>query len=257
MAYLTWLADALRAGGCNVIEQAGWKSRGHGSMGDVRGVLCHHTGGGGSNDWSVVQNGRAGLAGPLAHLTLERNGTFRVIAAGQCWHAGTGGPLMGAPRNAGNTYLIGIEGVSNGTTWTAEQRAAYPKGVAAILRHLRLGADRCAGHKEWAPGRKPDPGNWDMSQFRRTVAEHLGGVAPSPGAPNGGGPRSLHRGDKGDDVKVLQQRLKSAYAAYAGNLVVDGDFGPATEAAVKEFQRRSKLTADGVVGGATRAALRL
>lgn len=170
---LTWLADALRAGGCGVIEQAGWKTRGHGQMSAITGVLCHHTGGGGSNDWTVVQNGRSDLPGPLAHMTLERDGSFRVIAAGQCWHAGAGGPLLAAPKNNGNEHLIGIEGVCNGRDWTDAQREAYPRGVAALLRHEGLSADRCAGHKEWAPGRKPDPGNWDMNAFRDSVRGYL------------------------------------------------------------------------------------
>ena len=44
MGYATWLADVLRAEGCKVVEVDGWKTRGHGAMSGVRGVMIHHTG---------------------------------------------------------------------------------------------------------------------------------------------------------------------------------------------------------------------
>ena len=40
---LTWLPEVLRGAGLKVAEQPGWTSRGHGEMGRVRGIICHHT----------------------------------------------------------------------------------------------------------------------------------------------------------------------------------------------------------------------
>lgn len=72
-----------------------------------------------------------------------------------------------------------------------------------------------------------------------------------------GGRASISRGSKGTNVSDVQNRLKTNYPLYAGKLVVDGDFGAATDAAVREFQRRSGLTQDGIVGPATYKALGL
>ena len=64
--------------------------------------------------------------------------------------------------------------------------------------------------------------------------------------------RTLRRGDRGEDVKVLQRALKRA-GYDAGT--IDGIFGPRTEAAVRAFQRANGLTVDGIVGPRTWAAL--
>lgn len=53
-------------------------------------------------------------------------------------------------------------------------------------------------------------------------------------------------------VKMLQRRLK--WAGY--DVKVDGDFGRRTHYAVKWFQRRSRITDDGVVGAGTWKKLR-
>jgi hypothetical protein len=65
---------------------------------------------------------------------------------------------------------------------------------------------------------------------------------------------TLRRGSTGQAVRDLQAHLNRTYPAYSA-LTVDGDFGPATEMVVKEFQRRSGLATDGVVGPRTWAAL--
>ncbi len=177
--WLTWIPDALRAGGCRVREEPGARTRGHGGMIAGRGILVHHTGSAAMpGSRIVVRDGRSDLPGPLAQLTLDPDGTFSVIAAGQCWHPGRGGPLLDCPRDGGSPYLIGIEGVSNGRDWTDAQRREYPKGVAAIVRRLggKTAEGWVAGHKEWAPSRKVDPGNWSMDDFRAEVNRHLRGA---------------------------------------------------------------------------------
>lgn len=63
---------------------------------------------------------------------------------------------------------------------------------------------------------------------------------------------TLRRGSKGDEVEELQALLN---AKFGYNLEVDGDYGSKTEAAVKDFQKKHGLTADGVVGPKTWAKL--
>ena len=58
---------------------------------------------------------------------------------------------------------------------------------------------------------------------------------------------TLKMGSKGPDVKNLQTILNSK----GYSLVVDGEFGPSTQAAVKNFQRANGLTDDGIVGPKT------
>lgn len=58
----------------------------------------------------------------------------------------------------------------------------------------------------------------------------------------------LKLGSKSPDVKFAQQRLQ-AHGFFAGT--ADGDFGPHTEAAVKQFQAANHLGPDGVVGDQT------
>ena len=59
-------------------------------------------------------------------------------------------------------------------------------------------------------------------------------------------------GSSGQEVKQIQQKLKS-WGYYNGS--VDGIYGSQTVAAVKKFQSKNGLTADGIAGPKTLAAL--
>lgn len=61
---------------------------------------------------------------------------------------------------------------------------------------------------------------------------------------------TLKRGNKGKHVKTLQTELQRL-GYDLGSYGIDGDFGKATEAAVKQFQSDYGLTADGIVGEKT------
>lgn len=60
------------------------------------------------------------------------------------------------------------------------------------------------------------------------------------------------RGSSGSEVRKIQTKLKQ-WGYYNGS--VDGIYGSRTEAAVKSFQKKNGLTADGIAGAKTLAAM--
>ena len=254
---LTWLPKVLLDAGLKVAEQPGWQNRGRGEMGTVRGVICHHTAGprdGNMPSLRTVTNGRSDLPGPLAQLCLGRDGTYFVVAAGRCNHAGRGN-WQGF--TAGNSNFIGIEAENTGRTtgsnadpWPEVQMDAYRRGVAAILKKIRANAIMGCGHKEYAlpQNRKSDP-TFDMSDFRAKVAAIMAGTAPDPfviPAADEDGRPTLRRGSTGEPVNDVQRKL---------GVTASGTFDAATEAAVRQFQRNHGLLPDGIVGPRTWATL--
>ena len=103
----------------------------------------------------------------------------------------------------------------------------------------------------------PEPGSETQSGSQPTIevvtaepATPTPTQAPVTPTPT---PKSLQRGFTGSDaVRAVQRRLKEL-GYYKGS--ADGDFGPATEEAVKAFQKANGLTADGKVGEKTLAKM--
>ena len=69
--------------------------------------------------------------------------------------------------------------------------------------------------------------------------------------PQTGNTDLLRKGDRGDDVKLLQHRLNLV----GSQLTEDGIWGVQTDSAVRGYQYKAGLTVDGVVGPKTQAAL--
>lgn len=249
---LTWLPEVLIRAGLKVSEVVGWRERGHGGMGTLKGVMCHHTAGprlGNMPSLGVIVNGRSDLAGPLANLGLGRDGTFYVVAAGRAYHAGAGS-YHGVTQ--GNSETIGVEAENTGLgePWSEVQMEAYARGCAAIVQKIKADSIMVMGHKEYAlpRGRKPDP-SFDMPSFRRRVKKIMDGDLPPVIVPvvDPHGRRTLRRGMAGEDVKTIQVSLRVS---------ADGKFGPLTEATLRTWQRvHPPLVPDGIVGPKTWAAL--
>jgi peptidoglycan hydrolase-like protein with peptidoglycan-binding domain len=96
------------------------------------------------------------------------------------------------------------------------------------------------------------PNVWDQ-KFPLIQADLNALINPTSGP---GQPRLLFLTQpfmRGQDVVAVQQKLIDL----GFEIIADGIFGPATDEAVTEFQENKSLTADGIVGQRTRAALGL
>ncbi len=131
--------------------------------------------------------------------------------------------------------------------WLANRRGA---DMAAVLAEA-LEGDAVAEALD-----RLRPSQPRYARMREALAR-LRQVEASGGWPRLGDGPTLRVGDTGPRVRTLRARL-----AASGDLVDEGDeaaaedvFDPTLEAAVRRFQSRHGLDADGVVGAGTRAAL--
>lgn len=174
------IAQRLRDAGLNVVEVAGWQTRGSDDF-DPKGSVDHHTAGarlGNAPSLQICTTGRSDLPGPLCNVLVARDNTCYVVAAGKANHAGLGG-WAGL---SGNASVYGVERENVGTVdepWRPDQTATAAKVHAALIRG-RATYDKVCRHAEWAPTRKIDPHSITGDELRAAVRTALigGDVIP-------------------------------------------------------------------------------
>jgi hypothetical protein len=144
----------------------------------------------------------------------------------------------GAPDSyhvKGMAVDITITGVDTTTVCKAAEKALAARGIqGGIGRYVGQGFV----HVDVRPVR---------SRFQQDKKGQA--VYPVAGWDGAGLPTlpTIRRGAKGDVVRTLQMALNNN----GHKLVVDGDFGQKTDAAVRAFQKAKGLVVDGVVGQRT------
>jgi len=133
--------------------------------------------------------------------------------------------------------------VIGGRAFTTTQLAIIGLSVLAIFFAILAAAGVFSSGKAAAPPVTP-PTKPVTKTVTTTTPANTTPAATAPSQP-------LSPGATGGQVKTLQQAL----TALGYPVTADGDYGPATETAVKNFQTAKGLTPDGVVGPVTLAEL--
>ncbi|WP_079475276.1 C40 family peptidase [Marinococcus halophilus] len=114
--------------------------------------------------------------------------------------------------------------------------------VTAFQRAAGIGVDGVAGPNTFKA----------LNSFKASDKTDNSSTAKPDSSASETGSKTLRQGHTGNDVKSVQQTLKSK-GFLSGP--ADGQFGPQTAGAVKALQRAAGLSADGVVGPNTWKAL--
>lgn len=184
--------------------------------------------------------------------------TFVATQAGRIFRGHSLG-RVGAHTAGHNTRGIGIALIGNYET--NQVTGAQKEALAWLLQHLAaqgLPGQFDGGHRDTkataCPGKNAYAEIDSINALARSgeVVPTKAGSTPTPQETGAW----LRNGSTGGVVEVLQHTLNVQYPAYS-DLDEDGQFGDLTEAVVREFQRRSHVTVDGVVGPVTAGRLGL
>ncbi|PLR66823.1 L,D-transpeptidase family protein [Bacillus sp. UMB0893] len=163
----------------------------------------------------------------------------------------------GDPRNPlGNRWL----GINARGTWGTTYAIHGNNNPSSIGKYISDGCIRMYDNEvEWLYGQVNMNTTVIITSSGKTFDSialangyKISGSNGTPSKPAFSSGQNLKKGNRGSDVKVLQQLLTSRGYSTKG---IDGIFGNNTDQAVRKFQRDKKLSVDGIVGPATRKAL--
>lgn len=149
------------------------------------------------------------------------------------WHGGDG------YYGTGNRKSIGVECcVNKGINITQRNENVIWIVNYLMSKHKKITKVKVVPHRRWSGKNCPTA----MLKYWDDLINRIGGVNVDVEIVDDG---LFSIGDKGEAVKKIQKTLNEVINA---KLKVDGDFGPATERAVMNFQKKYNLVVDGIVG---------
>lgn len=217
------------------------------------------------------------------HFYVSKTGAVyqAALPTDKVWHVGASSGFSYIHPTARNSNTVGVEcatftasGRNNDSeTWyfTEATQVAAAKLAASFLYVYGLDMSRLLRHGDITTKNCPSPlkrdqgkgTNWTWDKFRSEVAKYynlLGGTTVIEPVKSEQTARTLSVGDKGDDVKKLQEQLMltgfagcSAYLNKAG--FVTGVYNATTAEYVRRMQRASGIRVDGIYGPQSQAAL--
>lgn len=190
----------------------------------------------------------------LRYVAEQFHARVESLYPGWCWGYAyrevTGG---GALSNHAGGYALDFNAPNHGLgasgTFSSAQVAAIRAILAEVSGVVRWGGDYT--------GRKDEMHVEIVGSTAAVaaVAARLQGTTVPSTPSTGATPATLQQGDIGAAVAKLQAWFNATYPAYSKIDLGPQRFGPQTVAVVREFQRRSGLVADGVIGPRTWSAL--
>ncbi|MGC0364819.1 hypothetical protein ABH922_002803 [Rhodococcus sp. 27YEA15] len=182
------------------------------------------------NPW-VVKNG-VGVVRAFDLTHDPRNGVDCDKLSDYLFEMGKAGD----PRLRNQGYIIFNWWITN-PDWRSWRRYTGSNGHTSHM-HISFSVDGYDNRGDWSKA------------FAGIVVPTPTPITPTPPTAGPNPLPTLQRGSIGPDVAYLQNQLNRMFSSYS-TLAVDGDFGPATEAVVRQVQSRSGLAVDGIVGPAT------
>jgi hypothetical protein len=210
--YYVDTADWLRGVGLTVVEvDSGWKTRARSSGGFSNpplGIQWHHTASKASPESDYNWQAHNCDDAPVGNMTIMRDGSVWMIAAGAANTAGKGGPVAMSrgtvPVDSGNSTTWAIEVANNGVgePWPVVQINAY--FVASNEMNRRFGnqptdvfthaigegngwtdrkvdpATANAVQGSWKPRSVNGSGTWSLTDIRNECAARAGHIPPPP-----------------------------------------------------------------------------
>jgi hypothetical protein len=136
-------------------------------------VMVHGTAG--TNSRGILESGAGHVPVPGSNFLVNRDGSLDVQTHRMSYHAGTGGPFRGVPRNRMNPVSWGIEfeTLQRKKDLTVAQIATGAKLIAGLLRETGLGLDDIIQHKEWNPKGKPHDTLYSTAWWREQVKPYM------------------------------------------------------------------------------------